>query len=292
MKKKNELKQLLFNRGADAAIRIGLNIPDTYICPICCVGFTKSALQSKQLLLEHVPPRAVGGKPLVLTCNRCNTVATSRAESELKKREDIAGFLEALHGAVPPAKEWCRISLGSSSVNAETQIQNGKTIVYLDPKHNSPIDYQAFIDSLKSASPTDFSLNLAIAKGYYYSQSNAAELKTAFLFAFAYLGYRFALDPWLSIVRETILDPTKQLIPYYWHANTPQISKGMWQAIGEISSLIISLGRSLIFLPWGKDRMHYYSVLSDLITKKASLSYRLTKITELPNRMIMFWDFK
>jgi hypothetical protein len=46
--------------------------PEAYLCPLCLDFFTGEQLDAGVLTDEHVPPEAVGGKPLVLTCLLCN----------------------------------------------------------------------------------------------------------------------------------------------------------------------------------------------------------------------------
>jgi hypothetical protein len=45
-----------------------------YYCPICGAGYPESsAITGIELTLEDVPPKSVGGKPILLTCikGRC-----------------------------------------------------------------------------------------------------------------------------------------------------------------------------------------------------------------------------
>ena len=45
-------------------------------CPICLERFTEAeALDGRTVTLEHVPPKALGGKPMCLTCTSCNVGA-------------------------------------------------------------------------------------------------------------------------------------------------------------------------------------------------------------------------
>jgi hypothetical protein len=46
--------------------------PEAYVCPLCLNFCTSDDLDAGLVTDEHVPPEAVGGKPLVLTCSSCN----------------------------------------------------------------------------------------------------------------------------------------------------------------------------------------------------------------------------
>jgi hypothetical protein len=58
-----------------------------YVCPICLRAFGELALYSAELTFEDVPPKAIGGRPLVLTCSICNTDRGSVIDAAAADRE-------------------------------------------------------------------------------------------------------------------------------------------------------------------------------------------------------------
>ena len=48
---------------------IEFHMADAYICPLCLNAYP---IGSTELTLEHVPPKSVGGKPILITCKACN----------------------------------------------------------------------------------------------------------------------------------------------------------------------------------------------------------------------------
>lgn len=62
-----------------------------YVCPICLRAYGEDALKLGYLTLEHVPPRKLGGRPIVLTCWKCNNSA-SQSDSHARNLEDILEF--------------------------------------------------------------------------------------------------------------------------------------------------------------------------------------------------------
>src|ERR1700726_3097145 len=73
----------------------------TYLCPICMTPFSVEALANKSLSSEHVPPKSVGGRELLLTCTVCNNSAGTKLDADAKIKEDVriamAGMLGRPH---------------------------------------------------------------------------------------------------------------------------------------------------------------------------------------------------
>jgi hypothetical protein len=65
-----------------------ITIPENpYICPLCFHMFSiKDLDQSKKnpLTLEHIPPKSLGGRDLVLTCKKCNNISGQHYDSLLR----------------------------------------------------------------------------------------------------------------------------------------------------------------------------------------------------------------
>ena len=63
----NKLKRTeLFKIGATAASKYRNGDDSLYFCPICKAGFTESqAKEGKEITLEHVPPKSIGGKAFI-----------------------------------------------------------------------------------------------------------------------------------------------------------------------------------------------------------------------------------
>lgn len=67
---------------------------DGVICPMCFKLFTREGLSSDfddRLTLEDVPPIALGGQPLLLTCKVCNNKAGSQLEAHLTRMLEMPG---------------------------------------------------------------------------------------------------------------------------------------------------------------------------------------------------------
>ena len=88
------LRSRWFAEGAEALHRLRPDFPRLYVCPICGRGFVEQALSNGMLTLEHVPPRSMGGRRLVLTCRDCNARAGHMMDVHAYKREKILDFVQ------------------------------------------------------------------------------------------------------------------------------------------------------------------------------------------------------
>lgn len=78
-----ELKLKLFDRLRDDLRRVRGSDATRIECPICFSGFSRSALDSGDLTLEHIIPESLGGVTGTLTCRPCNNHLGSNADSRL-----------------------------------------------------------------------------------------------------------------------------------------------------------------------------------------------------------------
>lgn len=50
--------------------RVAFHMVDAYICPLCLSVYS---IGNTDLMLAHVPPESIGGKPILVTCKDCNS---------------------------------------------------------------------------------------------------------------------------------------------------------------------------------------------------------------------------
>jgi len=73
---KKERRLKIFRYGSKAIAKYTNGDSSLYYCPICGDGYPElSAISGEELTLEDVPPKSIGGKPILLTCRRCNSSA-------------------------------------------------------------------------------------------------------------------------------------------------------------------------------------------------------------------------
>ena len=210
-----------FSRNLDAIkqeefVQLEPDIPGTYICPLCTRIFTKDALDQNiypnPLTLEHVPPEALGGKPIVLTCKDCNSRCGADIDVELLKKHNWQAFNQRVPGAVVDAKielhDGRRITgtisnRGANGLDIHLFKNGGRETA---KKGKCP---QIVQDDIKEHGIQKGALNFKLYKKRY---PEAALLRIAYLLGFATFGNGFLLNSNLEKVREQIVSPEKEIL--------------------------------------------------------------------------------
>lgn len=191
---------------------------ESYICPLCLRLFRLAQLGkdiNKYITLEHIPPDNLGGKPLVLTCKDCNSNCGHDLDvylrNELEHRE--GKFFNDPKGYVS------RFEYGGNSVNAiMKEDENGIVDIYVENKHNPPGNVDRFVESTK-ACDGDLSIPGYFKLGNHRRKTEVVDvaiLKSAYLFAFYKLGYRYILSTNLNAIRKQILNPNEKVLPPFY----------------------------------------------------------------------------
>jgi HNH endonuclease len=194
-RKKREWFEL--GAAAYARVRPGMFDKATYACPICLDPFTIEALADKRLTAEHVPPESVGGRELLLTCKDCNNSAGTKLDADAKTKEDVrlamAGTLERPH----PIKAM----LGELRFNGELHTSGGRYSLQIPAKINKP----GTSETLQNVAGPGAQLTVE-HKRFSDLGAKISWLRSGYLALFAAVGYEFALDPAMEIVRKQILE--------------------------------------------------------------------------------------
>jgi hypothetical protein len=160
-----------------------------------------------QLTVEHVPGRAVGGKPMVLTCGPCNHGAGHRLDAHVatadRLRRHKAGMadLRGLRGAFEVE--------GKQPVNARFTLTADTVAPTIDYRQNDPEAWRSLLEHMQQLAP-DATLNGRMTIFPPRTDNAAAKagwLRAAYLCAFAAFGYRYLLDSALAPVRQQIEHP-------------------------------------------------------------------------------------
>lgn len=200
---------------SDAQGNVGKN---SYICPLCLRIFRLSQLGSdinKYITLEHIPPENLGGKPLILTCKDCNSNCGHDLDvylrNELEHRK--GNYFNDPKGYVS------KFEYGGNSVNAiMKEDENGIVNIYIENKHNPPGVVDRFVESTKTCDG-DLEIPGSFKLGNHRRKTEVVDvaiLKSAYLFAFYKLGYRYILSTNLNAVRKQIMNPNEEIIPPYY----------------------------------------------------------------------------
>ena len=192
-------KREWFDLGARAYAQAspGTYAMPTYVCPVCRKPFTVQDLAEGRLSIEHVPPRSVGGRELLLTCVECNNTAGTKLDASAKTKEEVrramAGRADRPHRV--------KAAIGGITLNGQLHTKDGSYSLTV-PKHlNKPGTNEV----LQQLAREGTSLTL---EHEWYSELGAriSWLRAGYLALVAMQGYQVVLDPAMDIVRKQILE--------------------------------------------------------------------------------------
>ena len=185
-----------------------------YVCPLCKKTFNLQKLGDKVgdvLTLEDVPPKSLGGSPILVTCKKCNSKCGHDIDNWLLHE------LELQYGNKDRQLENADAVLDShgKKVHTKVWIDEDKTICFdIRSKTNPPNAVDDFVNSVKSDGANySIQVNLHVKKEKSNVQAaRIAVLKSAYLYAFRKLGYYYILNDSLKPIRDQILNPDKDIL--------------------------------------------------------------------------------
>jgi HNH endonuclease len=239
---------------ADAPLPTG----EFYACPCCLMAYGPDALDAGVFTAEHVPPQAVGGRKLVLTCQDCNHSAGSAFDAHAERRE---AMFDLLTGRAP-----CRPVRGEFAVDDTTTILRGNIhragdgfLMVGVPEANDPKVVEEVVRALerKAANGTGGRIGLRLTETMLPVRAQLSWVRAAYLAAFAALGWRYVFVKYLKPLRAQLADPTAELLPPLAMVNltAPQDRRQMLlvREPHELRSLAVVLGRYTVYLPGLED---------------------------------------
>jgi hypothetical protein len=181
---------------------------NTFICPICLKTFDISDYDN--ITIEHVPPKKLGGRPLLLTCKDCNNVCGSNLDVHLinciRNSYSLRNFTSKTHKAT--------LHVDDMSINAYATLKNDSELHFcIDEKKNNPHTISSIKEGLETNNTFDrISASISISEQKSDSGRAAiAILKSAYLLAFYHLGYKYILHSNLDLIRKQILLPEEDI---------------------------------------------------------------------------------
>ena len=232
----------IFDRGV-AALRNVVSVSldeDRYACPLCMRAFTRQHLEQGFLSLEHVPPRSMGGRPLVLTCVDCNSGAGHTIDAAAHRRAEMWRFARVVGKDEGSYSAPLRMKIKGEKLTVRATLGGATNDLRLDQELNNPESLRRLREALqKHASEGTWReigpINLGMLTGFHDLLSRLSDLKTAYLLAFATFGYRYAFSKQLEPVRRQLANPEHEILP-----------RGFW-----------------IFMGWDSEEDRTLSVMSE-----------------------------
>jgi hypothetical protein len=171
----------------------------TVRCPLCPErAFQYEAIAAKELTLEHIIPKSLGGNLFTLTCDKCNNSHGTERDHHLKS------LVEARDGMEPDGKVRVKIATAGGVVTANL---TSRSATKADPmtftvlgKHTNPARIDELQASLKAGGELKIEMKFPVIRGAAYQ----ALYKTAYLALFNELGYEYVLSHSAAAVRAAL----------------------------------------------------------------------------------------
>jgi hypothetical protein len=291
-----DLRLKLFHVGAAAFSRYrGTSDDVAYACPICARLFGESAAKTGELTLEHVPPRSMGGPPLILTCRSCNSVAGHTVDAEAARAEQVKVVAAAMEMRQALNHQRGRIELHGERLRGDFSIDPASRTITFNVRSqvNDPAAFERSMAANKehvAEGRTDANIKITPAIRWRPVQAHISHLRAAFLAGFAAFGYSFAFEQGLSLVRKQIRNPEVMLGPGFSLATVDSARSNAEITVitAPIEGLAIWIeGRPFVF-PRYPDDVAFYDRLGQLFEQGTQ---RLTmQDVDKPQGFALAWD--
>ena len=234
-----ERREVLLRKSTEAVKQLPIVFPDEYddkgkssfICPLCLRMFNIAQLREQvnnYITIEHVPPENLGGKPLILTCKDCNS--TCGHDLDVYLRNEMEHLEQNYFNGVKGHYSKWFYHEGFEMNGIIREDVDGTIDIEIKKKLNSPFFFDKFIEGIK-LSNGELHLDGKIRLGDHRRKKDVAGvamLKSAYLYAFYKLGYKYILTTKLDAIRKQILNPEKVILPQnYLCLNADDIDKNM-----------------------------------------------------------------
>lgn len=298
MGKRDLLRKRFFERGVEAINVLTGKNSAFYYCPICTRPFSKTALESKELTIEHIPPEAQGGKGIALTCSHCNHTAGKTVDAAVSDRNKVLE-IEPLVTQSGEYKGQVKLNLGEKgleAINCDLSVKDSSVRIYLLEDRNHPESSQRIKDFFQRLNQTPDherpKINISTRKRYHPWHSKVGDLRTAYLLCFASLGYSYIFDKRLEPVRNQLMRYGEKLIEAFWLQSDPndEPDTNLYMIDKPFSAVSVRLGNISILLPWLDSPKDFYNFLLHEYPNGFHLNFKGSRLP-WPKTLEMNLDF-
>lgn len=227
-----------FEVGLNASRHYIVDEAPGYICPTCL----KIIRNLTDLSEEHVPPEALGGKVLCLTCKECNNRSGHSIDAAMHERLEM---LKILHRGTN--RRFVQLKIDKLTVNASIKRTGENADLILSKKHNDPKKVREFIER---AYEPGIKLDVWYKNKYSQRQALIGYLRAAYLYAFAKFGYAYILRECLDPIRSQIAKPNDTIILQWWLRRKENLdSKMIYICDKPINCVLVGISDHIIVLP-------------------------------------------
>lgn len=231
---------------------------DWYLCPLCLnVALTIEEFETHELTVEHVPPKALGGKELVLTCQRCNKEQGSQFDGAAHRARQVKSFVAGESSQAVVAR------FGIDGIESNVFLRRaGLSGFYLtgDPRISNPSEkerLESHMEMLGKSGETGFKVTISARMKYDPARARLSWMRTGYLVAFALLGWKYILRSTLQPIRDHLAGASTSELPILsaYDAERDPRGRQIWivqQAHGR-ECLLVAVGQHMMFLPGPED---------------------------------------
>jgi hypothetical protein len=251
--------------------------PEAYLCPLCLSFFGREQFDAGLLTDEHVPPQAVGGEPLVLTCVSCNKASGGLLDEAMADEEKLRTFGKPhTLGPLPGS-----VTIEGISKNGSVRF-DGETFVMLDhPAQNNPATLAAYTESLKRLD-RDLVMELRLRFKGNTLRAGIGWMRSAYLAAFAVYGYRYVLQPAFGPLRAAIADPDRGFDPVFLRSPDEGALDPLIAEVTGPTSLAgcraVVFGPRLILLPPWRASQDWFATLRERVKNEPAENLTLVSV--------------
>lgn len=290
----------IFDQVAPTVARLWSHLPTHYVCPLCLQPFDRIDARKGVLTLEHVPPEWFGGRELILTCKDCNSGAGHGLDHLAKTREDLDALLTGDSRRAHTATFTSKQADGTPQrVTIEIERRGDAFLAFGVTKANNPAVLKAWEEDFERRRVEDdwdgHTFQVTPRDRYDKRGSDLAWLKSAYLAAFAALGYTYITLDHLEPVRKQILAPETSTVPV-----AKALDNGAPDGLRKIGwvrepaacrGVYVQMGRHVVLLPTiGPSAAEIHGAMKEMF---ARANRRLNVSTEAfawPDRPVLYLD--
>ncbi|MEO1678831.1 MAG: hypothetical protein AAFU80_11820 [Pseudomonadota bacterium] len=252
----NETKKALLRQHLAALSSIGAP-KSAFVCVMCGEQLSLREAIGEKVSIEDVPPKSVGGKPLLLTCRLCNNSAGTEFEKDLSLRHRVEEQARRIVGQVDGAMGHLVVTAGGNSVNVDAH-RHGKQVRFSVSEKNNPATIEAFAEVMNEGA-AGLKVQVSSSKTYHPKRAKLADQKSAFLIFSAKFGYTYALNARnLEIRRQLVEIEESPPEPIAQYMSLKESCDNVIAINEEIGLATVTIGKRVIGLPWPSHPLEGY----------------------------------
>jgi len=247
MSRNDDRRLKWYERGVRALVAARPTAPQVYCCPLCLRGFDAAHLDL--LSIEDVPPRSVGGKPLLLTCRECNNRHGTELDAHIKAGRDLG---EVLAGS---RETFGRLRVGDERMAVKGTVfgERNELSEMIGKSHPAERDaVQGFFEGLAGGDATGCEFQFEFSMRHDEWRERVGWLRVAYLYLFALLGHTFVLREVMNPIRTQFQRPDEKLVPQIIKTMVEPVAEPRMVSVSrphDLRSFVVQLERWTFFFP-------------------------------------------